>query len=146
MRCVLELISLHKWRKQKLIKTQNDYTSLITTLLHHVTTWVTRMSALFIWLEWLTSFVGELNCGAVTSLVLLAAKVERFATFLVPTPASANQINVCKYSIADASQLHSYKTRKQRSIKIYLHIHFLWTSTIASATKPSFISYHSLRL
>ncbi len=50
----------------------------------------------------------ELWVRRVASLALLAAEVENFSTFQAPTQASANQISLCKYPSADASQsLHA---------------------------------------
>ncbi len=54
----------------------------------------------------------ELWVRRVASLALLAAEVENFSTFQAPTEASANQIALCKYPSADASQSRSCNTRK----------------------------------
>ncbi len=54
----------------------------------------------------------ELWVHRIASLALLAAEVENFSTFQAPTKASANQIALCKYPSAEASQSRSCNTRK----------------------------------
>ncbi len=71
----------------------------------------------------------ELWVRRVTSLALLAAEVENFSKFQAPTQASADQIALCKYPSADASQSCSYNTRKVMWSAVF-------TMTVVSA--PSF--------
>ncbi len=75
----------------------------------------------------------ELWVRSISSLALLAA-VENISTFQAPTQASANQIPLCKYSSADASQSRSCNTRK---------VIWLAVVTVTVASAPSF--RHALR-
>ncbi len=62
-------------------------------------------------LNGVTLSIAELNCGSVTSLQWRCSQ-QKLKTFQVPTQSSANQIALCKYPSAEASQSHSYNTRK----------------------------------
>ncbi len=61
-------------------------------------------------LNGVTLSIAELNCGSVTSLQWRCSQ-QKLKTFQVPTQSSANQIALCKYPSAEASQSHSYNTR-----------------------------------
>ncbi len=80
-----------------------------------------------------TSNVAELNWGSFASLHWRCSW-HKLKTFQAPTQASANQIALCKYPSADATQSHSCNTRK---------VMWLAVVTMMVASAPSF--RHALR-
>ncbi len=87
-----------------------------------------RRQCLSFALNGVTSSVAELNCGSVASPHWRCSR-QKLKTFQVPMQASANQIALCKYPSADASQSRSRNTRKVMWLAVV-------TMTVASA--PSF--------
>ncbi len=70
-----------------------------------------RRQRLSLTLNGVKSSVAELNCGSVASLHWRCSR-QKLKTFQAPTEASTNQIALCKYPSADASQSRSCNTRK----------------------------------
>ncbi len=68
-----------------------------------------RRQRLSFTLNGVTSSVAELNCGSIASLHRRCSR-QKLKTFQAPTQASANQIGLCKYPSADASQSCSCNT------------------------------------
>ncbi len=77
-----------------------------------------RCQRLSLTVNGVTSSVAELNYGSVAlqnwimGPFCFLTEVKNFSTFQAPMAASANQIALCKYPSADASQSRSCNTRK----------------------------------